>query len=191
MASPEHVADSLLGASGPESAVRMVSSPDVRKDARLERLIQDHYEFVWRSARRLGVRSADLDDVVQEVFVVAANRLDDITHEKGFLFRACVFAASHARRTVERRREVVDDELVEHESQARSPEESASLVEARAQFQAILEAMPERAREVFVLFELEEFTISEIAQTLDVPIGTVSSRLRKAREIFLEKTGSR
>src|SRR5690349_10936336 len=82
---------------------------DEASNARLERLINEHYEFVWRSAKRLGVRSADLDDVVQEVFVVAARRLDDITHELGFLFRACMGAASHARRSVARRREVIDE----------------------------------------------------------------------------------
>ncbi|MBN9159907.1 MAG: hypothetical protein BGO98_04525 [Myxococcales bacterium 68-20] len=160
--------------------------------ARLERLIQEHYEFVWRSARRLGVRSADLDDVVQEVFVVAARRVDEITHELGFLFRACMHAASHSRRSVKRRREVVDDQRLEHEIDRRAnPEQDAETAEARAQLQAILEEMPEEMRVVFVLFELEQFTMSEIAETLSVPAGTVASRLRRAREAFFARAADR
>jgi RNA polymerase sigma-70 factor, ECF subfamily len=166
-------------------------SADERSKAHIERLINEHYEFVWRSARRLGVRSADLDDVVQEVFVVAATRLDEITHELGFLFRACLHAASHSRRSVQRRREVIDEERLEHEIDRRAnPEQNAETAEARAQLQAILEDMPEELRVVFVLFELEQFTMSEIAQTLGIPAGTVASRLRRAREMFLERSSS-
>ncbi len=166
----------------------MVRSAEDQSNARIERLIDEHYEFVWRSARRLGVRSADLDDVVQEVFVVAARRLDEITHELGFLFRACMHAASHARRSVLRRREVVDEMRVEHEIDGRAnPEQDAETAEARAQLQAILEEMPDDLRVVFVLFELEQFTMSEIAETLSIPPGTVASRLRRAREMFFAR----
>ncbi|MBX3213285.1 MAG: sigma-70 family RNA polymerase sigma factor [Labilithrix sp.] len=160
--------------------------------ARVERLIQEHYEFVWRSARRLGVRSADLDDVVQEVFVVAARRLDDITHELGFLFRACMHAAAHSRRSVQRRREVLDERRLAHEIDRRAnPEQDAETAEARAQLQAVIEEMPEDLRAVFVLFELERFTMSEIAETLSVPSGTVASRLRRAREAFFARVAER
>ena len=186
MRSLEHAVTPLALGRAEKTAVVMANSADDRAKARIERLIHEHYEFVWRSARRLGVRPADLDDVVQEVFVVAARRLDDITHELGFLFRACMGAASHARRSVQRRREVVDDERLEHEIDRRAnPEQDAETAEARAQLQAILEDMPEDLRVVFVLFELEQFTMSEIAETLKLPAGTVASRLRRAREMFV------
>ena len=185
MRSLEHVVRPLGLGRAEKTSVVMATNAGDRTKARIERLIHDHYEFVWRSARRLGVRAADLDDVVQEVFVVAARRLDDITHEAGFLFRACMGAASHARRSVQRRREVIDEERVEHEIDRRAnPEQSAETAEARAQLQAILERMPEDLRVVFVLFELEQFTMSEIAETLKLPSGTVASRLRRARETF-------
>jgi len=185
MRSLEHAVSPLGLGRAEKPRVVMASGADERTKARIERLIHDHYDFVWRSARRLGVRSADLDDVVQEVFVVAARRLDDITHELGFLFRACMGAASHARRSVQRRREVVDEARLEHEIDRRAnPEQDAEAAEARAQLQAILEAMPEELRVVFVLFELEQFTMSEIAETLKIPAGTVASRLRRARETF-------
>lgn len=185
MRSLDHAVSPLALGRAEKTAVVMARGADARTKARIERLIHDHYEFVWRSARRLGVRSADLDDVVQEVFVVAARRLDDITHELGFLFRACMGAASHARRSVQRRREVVDETRLEHELDWRAnPEQEAATAEARARLQAILEEMPEELRIAFVLFELEQFTMSEIAATLKIPAGTVASRLRRAREMF-------
>lgn len=191
MGSSEHVVAPLGLGQARRTALTIAKSADEGAKAHIERLIHEHYEFVWRSARRLGVRSADLDDVVQEVFVVAAARLDEITHELGFLFRACLHAASHSRRSVQRRREVSDEERLALELDERTPEQGAATAEARAQLQAILQGMPQALREVFVLFELEEFTMSEIAETLEVPAGTVASRLRKAREIFVERAADR
>jgi len=192
MRSLEHVV-APLGLGQAEKRTALVArSADDDRSARVARLINEHYEFVWRSARRLGVRDADLDDVVQEVFVVAARRIDEITHELGFLFRACMHAASHSRRSVQRRREVVDETRVEHEIDGRAnPEQDAETAEARAQLQGILEEMPEELRVVFVLYELEQFTMSEIAETLAVPAGTVASRLRRARETFFARADER
>ena len=192
MRSLEQVVSPLGLGQAEKSTAIMSRSVNDGASARLERLIQEHYEFVWRSARRLGVRSADLDDVVQEVFVVAARRVDEITHELGLLFRACRHAASQSRRSVKRRRAVVDHQRLEHEIDRRAnPEQDAETAEARAQLQAILEEMPEEMRVVFVLFELEQFTMSEIAETLSVPAGTVASRLRRAREAFFARAADR
>lgn len=192
MRSLEHVVGPLALGQAEKSTAIMAGRADEATSARLERLIEEHYEFVWRSARRLGVRSADLDDVVQEVFVVAARRVEEITHELGFLFRACMHAASHSRRSVQRRREVVDEESLEHAIDRRAnPEQDAETAEARAQLQAILEEMPADLRVAFVLFELEQFTMSEIAETLSIPAGTVASRLRRAREMFFARAADR
>jgi RNA polymerase sigma-70 factor (ECF subfamily) len=154
--------------------------------ARFERLVHEHHDFVWRCARRLGVRPGDLDDVVQEVFLKAARNLDSITHERGFLFRTCAFAAAHARRSVQRRREVVDEELVGAELDgAANPEETVETNQQREQLQKMLDALPLELREVFVLSELERFSKQEVAQALDLPPGTAASRLRRAREEFM------
>lgn len=157
------------------------------REATVAALVREHHAFVWRSARRLGVREADLDDVVQEVFVTVARNVADIRpgSERGFLFRTTVFASAHARRTVQRRREVADERAMHEEIDAqRSPEENIAHAQARQRLQGILDVMPEDARVVFVLFELERMTMAEIAETLGVPPGTVASRLRRARELF-------
>lgn len=170
------------------AGVAIASPSDAHAQARVERLVREHHAFVWRSARRLGVREADLDDVVQEVFLLAAKNIDDIQQgrERGYLFRSCIFLASHARRSVQRRREIVDEDRLSEEIDVRpSPEQAAATSQARARLQAVLEQMPPDFRAVFVLFELEAMTMAEIAEMLDVPPGTVASRLRRAREIFV------
>ncbi len=172
------------------------SSPPATHDAspteRFERLVRTHYTFVWRTSRRLGVRPADLDDAIQEVFLVAARNLDSILHERAYLFRVCVFVASQSRRTARRRREIHDDEHLESAlDRTANPEERVQANEARQTLQAVLDAMPEELRVVFVLHELERFTMSEIADTMSLPAGTVASRLRRAREVFMKLAAAR
>ena len=170
------------------SATLAIADSDALGRARVERLVREHHAFVWRSARRLGVREADLDDVVQEVFLAAAKNIASIEHgrERGYLFRTCIYVSSHARRSFQRRREVVDDERVGEELDVRpTPEQAAATSQARMRLQNILEQMPADFRAVFVLFELEAMTMVEIAEALGVPQGTVASRLRRARELFM------
>jgi RNA polymerase sigma-70 factor, ECF subfamily len=166
--------------------------PDARGKARIERLVREHHVFVWRSVRRFGVREADIDDVVQEVFLVAAKNIDaiELGRERGYLFRTSINVAAHARRSFQRRREVVDEERLIAEIDLRpSPEQSAATSEERVRLQSILDAMSEDLRAVFVLFELESMTMADIAETLGIPPGTVASRLRRARELFMIHVG--
>jgi RNA polymerase sigma-70 factor, ECF subfamily len=172
------------------------SSPSVTHDAspteRFERLVRTHYALVWRTARRLGVRPADLDDVIQEVFLVAARNLDSISHERAYLFRVCAFVASQSRRTARRRREVHDDQHLETAlDDTATPEERVQANEARRTLQGVLDAMPDELRVIFVLHELERFTMAEIADTMSLPAGTVASRLRRAREVFMALAAAR
>lgn len=150
-------------------------------------LILEHHEFVWRSLRRLGVPDADLEDAVQEVYLEASKRLATITSARGFLFRSCQYVASHARRSIRRRREVHDDELLKRQVDPRiTPEQAISQSEARQDLQRVLEKMPEEPRAIFILFELEHLSTAQIAELLELRVGTVASRLRRARELFLQ-----
>jgi RNA polymerase sigma-70 factor (ECF subfamily) len=158
---------------------------DAEHKAQFAQLVREHQTFVWRSARRLGVPLADVDDAVQEVFLLASRQLDVIEDPRGYLFQTCAYVAGHVRRSARRRRET-DDKLEHAEADgSATPERNAENAEAREQLQTILEAMPDDIRSSFVLFELEGFKISEIAEITKAPIGTVGSRLRRGREIFL------
>jgi RNA polymerase sigma-70 factor (ECF subfamily) len=154
---------------------------------RFRRMVDEHFAVVWRFLRGLGVRPAGVDDAAQQVFLVASQRLDAITigSERAFLFAAARGVAANVRRAQARSREVADDEaLVRQVDDQANPEEALAARQARARLDALLETLPDDAREVFVLFELEGMTMAAIAEALSLPPGTVASRLRRAREEF-------
>ncbi|MCU0656142.1 MAG: sigma-70 family RNA polymerase sigma factor [Polyangiaceae bacterium] len=159
---------------------------------RLRRLIEAHFDFVGRSLRRLGVPEADVDDACQQVFLVVSRKLEEIeeSREKSYLFGVALRVASDARRGRRRRAAVLSEgeEGAEGVAEEGCPERTLQQRRARAMLDEILESMPIELRTVFVLFELEEMTMSEIAHTIEVPPGTVASRLRRAREHFQEQT---
>lgn len=167
----------------PAAAAPPESGADAR---RLAAMVTEHSDFVWRSLVRLGAPRADAEDAVQQVFLVAARRLRDIEpgRERAFLFSTALRIASRARRTQERRREVLEDQPPERVDPAPGPEELFDRARARAVLDRILDTMPLDLRAVFVLFELEQATTAQIAALLELPAGTVASRLRRAREHF-------
>ncbi len=147
---------------------------------------QQYFDFVWSSARHLGVGSSAIDDVVQEAFIVIHARLHTLQQPESL--RSWIYGV--VRRTVSGHR------------RAKRPEESASaryetlgpaqstpleLVEQNAQLELLsnlLGELDEAKREVFILAELEELSVPEIAEALEIPLNTVYSRLRAARLAF-------
>lgn len=155
-------------------------------EGRLREIVSDHFEVLWRFLRRLGIGDADADDAVQEVVLVLARKLDqvEVGRERSFVLSTAVRVASGFRRTRRNRREVEDDGLVEMPSHELDPEALAEKQRLRQALQGVLNQLPMELRAVFVLYELEELTMAEIAQTLGLPAGTVASRLRRSRELF-------
>jgi RNA polymerase sigma-70 factor, ECF subfamily len=156
------------------------------REVRLRQLVREHFGLVRRSLRRLGLADADADDAAQEVYLVAARRLDGITPgaERAFLFATAVRVASTRRRSLRRRREQAQPTFEHETALGPSPEEHSSMLQARRLLDVILDGMDDEARAVFVLFELEHLSGPEIAALLAIPIGTVNSRLRRGRETF-------
>jgi RNA polymerase sigma-70 factor (ECF subfamily) len=158
-------------------------------DARVEAAVAEHHTFVWRSLRRFGVPEEQADDAAQQVFCVFARRLADVPRdkEKTFLCGVAVRVAQTIRRTRGRVPEHVDETaLATAATNEPGPDEQLDDRRARAILDSILEALPADLRTVFVLHEIEEMTMSEIAIVLGVPAGTVASRLRRGRERFGE-----
>jgi RNA polymerase sigma-70 factor (ECF subfamily) len=154
---------------------------------RFRQMVDQDFEFIWRALRGLGVPASGADDAAQQVFLVAAQKLDGIEPgaERSFLFSTARGVASNARRSSSRNREQYDeDSLAMRADHAPNPEQLASAGEARAVLERLLEDFPEELRTVFVLFELEGMTMAEIAEVLGIPNGTVASRLRRARDDF-------
>ncbi len=158
--------------------------------ARIKALVVEHHAFVWRSLVRLGVPRADAEDAVQQVFMVTSRRIDDISQgsDRSFLYGVCLRVASRARRTLARRREVLgDDACPERVDPGTRPDDMIDRARARVLLDEILSTMPLELRSVFTLFELEQMTMIQIAGLLELPQGTVASRLRRARELFVEQ----
>lgn len=159
----------------------------VDRHARLATLAREHFKFIWRSLRRLGVAEPSVDDAAQQVFEVASRRLSDLEpgRERAFLFKTALLVATQARRTAARARsEACGPELESLRDPAPSPEESALLGESRLLLDRALAALGLEERTVFVLYEIEELSLSEIAELVSIPRGTAASRLRRAREAF-------
>jgi len=156
------------------------------ESARLTRVAQEHLDFVWRCLRRFGVPAADADDAAQQVFLVAADKLADVPveRERAFLFATAARIAANARRSIRRRQTAYDSLSQAPEEPGVSQDELSDQLRARALLDQVMADMPDDLREVFVLFEIEEISIQDIATTLDIPIGTVGSRLRRARQAF-------
>lgn len=152
-------------------------------------LYDAHFEFVWRSLRRLGVREPDVLDIAQKVFLVAHLKLagfEGRSRMTTWLFSICQRVASDYRRSAPVRREVAT-EASELERVSESHGVALEQLEARQKArlaEAILDKVPEPQRVVLMLFELEGMSGEEIAELLAVSVGTVRSRLRLAREAF-------
>jgi RNA polymerase sigma-70 factor, ECF subfamily len=162
--------------------------------ARLRKLFDEHFEFIWRSLRRLGVPAEAVDDSAQKVFWMASRRLPEILRgkERSFLFGVAVRVAADARKAANRRnqRELADGETDAFADRGPQADELLDRKRARAHLDRFLDGLSNDVRTAFVLFEGEGMTISEIADLVGAPQGTIASRLRIARNhlgVFIER----
>jgi RNA polymerase sigma-70 factor (ECF subfamily) len=157
-------------------------------DVRLRLMVDEQFDVVWRALRRRGVPVGAVDDAAQKVFLVAAQRLPeiDVGGEKQYLLGIAWRVASQARHAIFRRQEVplgdIDPESSPAAAPAQQPDEVLEQKQSLEFLAALLEAMPQTLRDAFVLFELEELRAADVARLLKIPVGTVASRVRRARE---------
>jgi len=161
-------------------------------NARVADMLRAHFRDVWRIVRRFGVPENSADDAAQEVFIIAARRLSDITpgSERAFLLASAVRVAANARRALGARRECAEDDSLPEGVDPR-PNAEALLDQKRLRelLDRVLDELSDDLRVCFVLYELEGMSSPEIAELLSIPVGTVASRLRRAREAFEHATG--
>jgi RNA polymerase sigma-70 factor (ECF subfamily) len=151
-------------------------------------IFKAHHAFVWRILRHLGVAAADQEDVLQEVFVVVHRRLADYRDQdkmRAWLYAICTRVVRDQKRRVARRHE----DLKEAPDQSEPATQAHAVAEQQALSlaQRMLEALPEKQRAVFVLYEIEQLSMPEIALAVDCPLPTAYARLRKARERVLSE----
>jgi RNA polymerase sigma-70 factor, ECF subfamily len=146
-------------------------------------LIREHAPFAWRVLRRLGVAEADIEDICQEVFVTVHRKLatfEGRSSAQTWLYGICVRTASGYRKRVRARREVPSARPPEV-SVGGLQEEELALREARDVLDRILDRLDDDKRNVFVLYEIEELPMAEVAAAVGCPLQTAYSRLHAAR----------
>jgi RNA polymerase sigma-70 factor (ECF subfamily) len=186
---------SLGGGSGLATSPDAPASGEVRTYA-FDQVYEEHFSFVWRSVRSLGIAPSFVEDVVQDVFVVVHRRLAEFDGRRAsirtWLFGILRRTVADHRRT--RRRKPAhfgtqegDAEVETLTDQSRmSPHDSAARAEAVRVLSQLLDALDDDKREVFVLAELEQMSVADIAVAIEINVNTAYARLRAARKDFEE-----
>jgi RNA polymerase sigma-70 factor (ECF subfamily) len=170
-------------ASPPEDAIEEAaagSALDVRG------IFEAEYDYVYNSLLRLGVREADVEDLVQETLLAVHRRLDTYDRSRPlrpWLFGVAFRVASEFRRRARTRREVPKD-AIEGIDDGPDPEGQASRAEERELVLRALDLMDFDRRAVFVMCDIDEESAPDVAAALGIPLNTVYSRLRVARKEF-------
>jgi RNA polymerase sigma-70 factor (ECF subfamily) len=151
-----------------------------------------HVRFVWRVLRTLGVPEPQIEDAVQDVFVVVHRRLAEWQGRAAittWLFAiARRVAHTHRRRaghSAAAKLEPLSNELADDlPGGGGDPFAEMSRSQAAATVLAILDGLDDDKRIVFALVELEQLSVPEVARMLDLNLNTAYSRLRLARHAF-------
>jgi RNA polymerase sigma-70 factor (ECF subfamily) len=146
-------------------------------------LFDEHAAFAWRVLRRLGVTDADADDACQEVFLTVHRRLhafEGRSSPRTWIYGICIRVAADYRKRATTRREISSSKPPEQVVEASQMGDVARR-EARALLDRILDGLDDDKRAAFVLYEIEELPLREVAAALGCPLKTAFSRLQAAR----------
>jgi len=150
-------------------------------------LFETEFSYVWNTLRRLGVHEPDVLDQTQEVFVVVHSLLPDYDANRPvrpWLFGIAYRLACRYRSLARHRREVYQDAPVDTTDRAPSAEQSLESAQARELLMDAIQGIELSRRAVFILSEIDELPMAEIAAALQIPTNTAYSRLRLARDDF-------
>jgi RNA polymerase sigma-70 factor (ECF subfamily) len=154
-----------------------------RAGADVAALFKDYHGFVHRALIHLGVAAADQADVLQEVFLVVHRRAADYRDQdkpRAWLYAIAARVARSHRRRAHRWREQLTDTPPEL-TQAPAQQSDVATREAVALAQRLLGALPPEQLAVFMLFEVEQMAMPEVAAAVGCGLATAHARLRLAR----------
>ncbi len=187
-----------MEAATPVTLFRRQDTTDRR--AEFERLAQPHQREIFNAALRMTAHREDAEDLAQEVFVRAFTHLDQFepgTNFRAWLFRILVTTYINQYRKKNRTPEMLAwedltpsaEQLVSEESSngAENPEEAVLATITDEEVQSALNSLPDEFRAVVILCDLQDMAYQEIADALQIPIGTVRSRLSRGRSLLRRK----
>jgi len=152
----------------------------------VRQIFDEHARYIWRTLRHLGIPDADAPDLCQEVFVTVHRRLPSFEGRSAlrtWLYGICIRVASEHRRRPHVRNERAASEPV-LEPGVRCGQEPDTRFEQHSTLQRLLAGLDEDKRAVVVLYEIEGFTMKEIAEIVHCPVQTAYSRLHAGRELM-------
>lgn len=154
-----------------------------------EDLFVAHAAYVASFLRRLGMPASEVDDLVQDVFLIAHTKGGFTPGEakpRSWLSAIAVRLVQNKRRSLARSREDANELAMEFAASSdKTPAERLELQRSLERVQVALDSMDVEHRATFILYELENESCQTISELLQVPVGTVYSRLHKARQRFL------
>jgi len=171
----------------PTTAHRLADAGERSEVALFDRLYAEHFAFVYRTLFRLGVPSAAIDDAAQDTFLVVLRhlaRFEGGTSERAWLFSITRRVAADHRRATARRRIRGPLDETRFAAEATPPEDVMARKEAWAFVERFLSTLNDSRRFVFILGELEQLPVPEIAEALDLNINTAYAQLRAVRQAF-------
>jgi RNA polymerase sigma-70 factor (ECF subfamily) len=162
----------------------------VTREERFEAEALPHLRSLYGTAFRMTRNAHDAEDLVQETFLRAYRAFDGFT--PGSNIRAWLYTILHRVRTDAFRRSRRSPRTVElaDEGPAVPPPQDA-LAQGGEDLARALESLPDVFRDAVVLRDVEDFSYQEIARILDVPMGTVMSRIHRGRALLRQALGGR
>ena len=186
------------GAPGPEPA-RAVAMPPAAAAAgpapaarpTVAELFRDHATFIWRVVAGHGVAVSDVQDVTQEVFLVAFRKLAEWDPARAsaasWLYAIAIRVAANHRRLAHVRRETPGQ--IPQVTVTPDPAGSIDRTRLLAQLDAALAEMEPRRRDVFIMFEIAEQSMHDVARAAGCPLKTAYKRLYAARRELAARFG--
>ena len=170
------------------SGAPLVSAAALGSAPKFADIYAGYFRFVWSTARYMGVETKALDDVVQDVFVIIYERVHTLQQREALrswsygIVRRVVLTHHRTQRSALNKAEelLVNADLIH--PVLPTPQQITEESERAKLFWSLVSVLDERKREVFLLAEFEEMTAPEIAKLTNLPLNTVYSRLRAARE---------
>ena len=157
-----------------------------RHSADFDEIYREHFPYVWRTLRRLGIPPVDLEDVTHEVFVVVYRRLADFDGQrpvKPWLFGIAYRLASEGRRRAHRRLELIEP-ICDRPTLAPGADDLIETDERRNLALECLRSLALEQRAVLILLDIDGEAAADVAAAMNIPLPTVYSRLRTARQKF-------
>ncbi len=154
-----------------------------------ERVYADHFDFIWRSVRGLGIPPAVVDDVTQDVFIIVHRKLDSLESPaaiRSWLFGIARRVCKDHRRSVARKGLHLELDAEREVDDGHDPQQHAASRQALDVVKGYVDKLDDDRRALFFLALVEGLSIAETADTLGLNVNTTYSRVRVMRKELSE-----